>query len=296
MLMEPCAQFGPVEFRVLSFGSCRIVVWACNTALSRAALSFLLLSMSFPQMLLRATMSSRADSKDSVHKRDCYFIFDNGLHHNEATMLRCFQNELGEHIDKKVFRVYVGHDEDSVKKRKQLVRDTGVFEGVEYLNLITSDAFPSIPYIQRAVFKGSNRNNFLGDLTTPAISNLWHLTAQEKHECHGTFRVQADGQAADAAAGGSKVGSRGAEKRKADSMEPAFWHSRDPKVYHEMRVSYCLCAVIDFSMGSGDFALECAKSRVPYHGFALGEKHASLVKKRIVQEMLGRCGAGCGLF
>ena len=179
MLMEPCAQFGPVEFRVLSFGNCRTVVWACNTALSRAALSSLLLSMSFPQMLLRATMSSRDDSKDSVHARDCYFMFDNGLHHNEATMLRCFQNELGEHIDKKVFLVYVGHDEDSVKKRKQLVRDTGVFEGVEYLNLITNDAFPTIPLLQRAVFKGSNRNNFLGDLTTPAISNLWHLTAQE---------------------------------------------------------------------------------------------------------------------
>ena len=79
-------------------------------------------------------------------------------------------------------------------------------------------------------------------------------------------------------------------------MEPAFWHCRDPKMYQEMRVSYCLCAVIDFSMGSGDFALECAKARVPYHGFALSEKHASLVKKRIVQEMLGRCGAGCGLF
>ena len=235
------------------------------------------------QMLLRATMSSRSDSSDGVHGRDCYFLFDNGLHHNEPTILRCFQNEVGEAIDKKVFRIYVGHDEESMKRRKQLIRDTALFEGVEYLSLVTSEAFPTIPVLQRTIFRGSNRNNFLGDLITPPVNMLWHLTLQEKHECHGAFHV-AEGQSVDAGEV-QVVGNRG-EKRKADSREPAFWHCRDPNIYKEMRVSFCLCAVIDLSIGAGELALECVKARVPYHGFALSEMHATLVKKRLVQEIV----------
>ena len=233
-------------------------------------------------MLLRAVITSRDPAGDSLHPNDMYVLFDNSLHHNEATMLKCFITDAGEPIAKSSYRVYLVMDEDSLRKRRALVRDETHFDCIEYMSIVTLNQFPAgLATCKRIHYGGTNRSNRIGDVVMPEMDTLWHLTVKQKHELHGTYRVAVGGPTPGEAGPG-----RGAKRKSVDSRETAFWRSRPVKLLQELRHSYQLEGVIDFTIGDGAFALDCAKARVPYFGWCLTDVHAELVKGHLIKDPL----------
>ena len=97
----------------------------------------------------------------------------------------------------------------------------------------------------------------------------------------GTFRIAVGGQTP-----GEDGPGRGQKRKQADTVEPVFWHSRPAKLYEEMLHSYCLCAVIDCTLGDGELALVCARSRTPYFGVGLTTAHVAAVRDRLIDAVM----------
>ena len=184
---------------------------------------------------------------------------------------------------KEVKKIFISVDEDSLRKRKNLIRPGAVFDQVELLQIVTLREFATtLPFIKRKSFPGSNLGNKIGDVVLPDVDSLWQLTCKQKVELHGKFRVAVGGKTP-----GEEEGlGRGSKRTSVGSVEPVFWHARPLQLYEDLVHSYHCCAVVDLTAGDGSLAALCAKKRIPYVGFTLSDTHTELLKQRCITALL----------
>ena len=235
-------------------------------------------------MLLRAVLKCRDPEGpgDAVQPQDLFFIFDNGHMNTPTKVLSCFTNNDGDRVNTQVHKVHLTVDEDSLCNRKSLVR-TSVCEQVEVMHIITQKDFSNMgmPHVRRKHFNGSNFGTHLGNMILPSYATLWSESCKSKLELYGKYRVAVGGKTE-----GEDGPGRGVKRKDRTTIEPVFWHGRPSLLYDEILHSYRLDAIIDLSCGDGQLALTCARNRTPYFGFALTEKHATLLRDHLIEEIL----------
>jgi hypothetical protein len=236
-------------------------------------------------MLVRGFVASRVDGEEVVatefHEGDMVFTLDNCFHHHTKELLKCFQNDDGKIFEMQKKLVYVGIDEDSLRLRKGLVRPSTSFDCVEHMHILTAQDFSStITHVRRKHYTGSNISNKMGDVMLPGYDTLWSLPCRVKQDIHGQFRVACGGPTV-----GEEVGT-GVKRKTGATIEPVFWRSRPLKFYDSLISDYALSAIVDLTAADGTLMAHCAKERIPYFGFCLSERHAQLLKTRVVQQVL----------
>jgi len=233
-------------------------------------------------MLLRAIITSRDAGTDELHEGDMFFVIDNCFHHHTNQILKCFVDDNGNAMKRETRLIYVSLDEDSLRQRRGCIRPGTSFDCVEHMTIVTKNDFvQTIPHCRRRHYAGTNIGNKLGDVVLPAYDTLWSLPCRLKNEIHGPFRVACGGVAAD----DERVGT-GAKRKTLATVEPVFWRSRPTRFYESIVADYKISSIIDLTPGDGTAMTYCAKERIPYFGWALTATHASLLKQRVIQQVM----------
>jgi hypothetical protein len=234
-------------------------------------------------MLLRGLMTSRGEPGDELDDGDMVFVTDNCEHHHLPALMKCFINDGGNPVPKKIKLIYVMYDEDSLRQRKGCVRPGTSFDCVEHMNIVTKNDFTqTLPHCKRLHYGGSNISNKIGDVVLANYEALWSLPCKLKYDIHGAFRIACGGPTADEEGPG-----RGNKRKTVHTVEPVFWRGRPVKFYQTLISDYKLeKGIIDLTAGDGTFMIHCAKERIPYLGFTLSEAHSKALKQRATQMLL----------
>ena len=131
------------------------------------------------------------------------------------------------------FRIVVCQTQDTLRARKSVARGINAIDQVENLTLYSLRTLDDLPQRRRKHFSGTNHGNKIGDLTVPAVDELWLASKEEREKVLGNALKQVGGPTP-----GVEVG-RGNAKDKKDT-DPIWHHTMDKKFYKECAWSYCL--------------------------------------------------------
>ena len=122
--------------------------------------------------------------------------------------------------EKNQHRVHLTYDEDSLRARKVVVRQSVLFEHIEDMRLITRLEYGEcgLPTVRRRNYKGTNMGNNMGNIELPDYALLWQLSNKQKHEVYGPKRTPTGGKVE----GEEGVG-RGHSARTPQTVEPVIW-------------------------------------------------------------------------
>ena len=175
--------------------------------------------------LLRSIIQTRNSAAATAETaelglHDIFFLFDNMHPHNMQKLLQCFVDGNNVAVEKHQHRVHLTYDEDSLRARKAVVRQSVLFEQIEDMRLITRLEYGNtgLPMVRRRNYKGTNMGNKMGDIVLPNYALLWQMSATQKLEVHGPKCVQVGGKVE----GQEDVG-RGHKPRTPNSVEPVIW-------------------------------------------------------------------------
>ena len=140
--------------------------------------------------------------------------------------------------------------------------------------------FPSPrPEVQARKFvPGTTRGNVIGPLSKTCWNDpllTWTLCYKQKKAVYSAANLPLPGGSCDAEhAKDPPV--------KNDDRVPVFFHESTPLVAHELLHALQGKAILDFSPGSGAWAMAAIRARVPYTGVAMTETRKALLTKRLV--------------
>ena len=155
-----------------------------------------------------------------MRRHDIFFVFDNMHPHNMQKLLQCFVDGNNVAVEKHQHKVHLTYDEDSLRARKAVVRQSVLFEQIEDMRIVTRLEYGEIglPMVRRRNFHGTNMGNNMGDIVLPNYALLWQLSMKQKIEVFGAKRMPVGGKAE----GEEGVG-RGHHTRTPQTVEPVIW-------------------------------------------------------------------------
>ena len=112
--------------------------------------------------LLRAIIQTRSTSTSGeaaeLGRHDIFFLFDNMCPHNMQKLLQCFVDGNNVAVEKNQHKVHLTYDEDSLRARKAVVRQSVLFEQIEDMRLITHLEYGDcgLPVVRRRSYNGTN--------------------------------------------------------------------------------------------------------------------------------------------
>ena len=163
-------------------------------------------------------------------------------------------------------------EEESLRKRKKLVRGTACLRQTEGLHFVHAGAL-TLPERASKHYQGSNRGTMLGPVKLDDYANEWTATVKEKKTIYGKrFRI---------AVGGRTTKGEAAVKRMDCDREPVFFNALPATFYEDLTHRFFASNVIDMTIGPGIFAEVCLKNRIGYFGIAFTDVHAQCVIKRL---------------
>ena len=133
-----------------------------------------------------------------------------------------------------------------------------------------------LPRRKRAHFSNTNYSDCLGPIVPDCWDDedMWSLSRKEKKAVFGASRVQVGGNPA--------PGLPTVSKWKTQEKEPVFFHQKPWKLADELVYDYFGRAIVDFSPGSGSWALVAVQRRLPYVAVCSTAEHVSGLQQHLV--------------
>ena len=178
------------------------------------------------------------------------------------------------------FKHLVTYTHESAEKRMERASKNN-------LQLHESVSFISVNELQfkvqpRLVTSGTTRGNVLGPFSRPSWSDsseTWLLPHATKKSIFGKDNMPLPG-------GPCPIAHESSTALKKDEMAPVFFHEA-PSVLASELIHYVQArAVVDLTPGSGHWALQCIRSRIPYCGVCMTDAHKDLLFKKLVSRTL----------
>ena len=126
-----------------------------------------------------------------------------------------------------MFSIVVCRTQDTLRARKSVARGINAIDQVENLTLYSLRTLDDLPQRRRKHFSGTSHGNKIGDLTVPAVDELWLAPKEEREKVLGNALKQVGGPTP-----GVEVGRGNAAKDKKDT-DPIWHHTMDKKFYKE---------------------------------------------------------------
>lgn len=235
-------------------------------------------------LLARSKVHTNAFVVENLQPDDLWIVFDGGRAGYTDTKLfgGLRHSGTGQPLKKAKSYLTMTYDEDSVTE------NVGRFSSIASMPLVEVAHFASLeelnlPKRKRLHHTGSNLSNHIGPIhVTPWTDQMltWHLSKKAKTSVLGRFIIPT----------GSGVDSEStvvdtADKFKNQLTEPVFFHTKPVNFADDIIHSYFGRAVIDFTPGSGIWALACIRRRVPYVGIVGSDVHRNELQKWLVQQI-----------
>ncbi|CAK9010328.1 unnamed protein product [Durusdinium trenchii] len=227
------------------------------------------------QRLLNAVLSTRADG--DLAEGDVLIAIDGGREQDWAAknIIKFLPSKKYETCKHTICYTF-----DSVEKRMERASKSplSLFESAWFI----SHNELSIKVQPRLVTSGNTRGNVLGPFTKPSWvdgTETWLLPATVKRAVFGKDNLPLPG-------GACPVEHEKEAAPKSAELVPVFFHDSPQSVSAELLHYVQGRAVIDMTPGTGHWALQCIRKRVPYCGFCLSEKHRELLQKKLISRTL----------
>lgn len=203
---------------------------------------------------------------------DCYLLFDGFKHGNEAALHAPFKTVGGKALPYKKTAMYVQYDEDSVSKRKSLVR--GGLDCLEFMHVVSAGQLHTTGIDRpRLHYAGTTRSNVIGPVAVQPHDQMTRTTFANKKKLMGPARFEV----------GGKTEGLGVKpvKREPEDMEPLAYHGNPPEFYESLGHTFDVAAWIDLTALDLCLASVAVHTRTPYFGVCCTEAHQSFFQEKL---------------
>ena len=182
---------------------------------------------------------------------------------------------------------FVVYTQESLSQRFERMHSSKPLEQMETV-LYLGSRYPTFRYAPRKLApKQSTRGNVLGPLDKPSLADsdsTWQVQWGDKKEMYGANNLPLPGGANPGKE--TKADQDSKTPTKKTDIVPAFYHEGPAALATELAHTVDAMAIIDLTPGSGHWALEAVRLKVPYIGFAFTEKHVAMLYAKLRSRLL----------
>lgn len=239
--------------------------------------------------LCSAVIEARSGPNGGVPPGDIIFLFDGGRPGLMVQYLVPWKSVNGkrEHFRKPFYMMF---DEESVKRRRCLVRGCGVLGQIEGLSTLTQQIL-DVPERSRKHYHGTNKGDVICPVVLPCWDQAWCMSFKEKKKLLGKARVAVGGPTERDDAGDDKdddvdkkiddnaippvvnMASQAIDGRHDNNIEPLCYLNYPEELYDELTASFYVRDWIDLNVGDGTLAWHCVRQPSCHPARAFCEGH-----------------------
>ena len=246
---------------------------------------------SMVQATLDARRAARAVETQCIMPGDMWMFFDGSRpgHHYMFNNKLFVDEESGVQLQKVLRQLRIEYLESSVAERRAYCRRAvASLKSNETAYIITND-FVRLPQKKKKHFSGTNLGSSLVEVPLASAKETWKLQREAKKDIYGKYQVAVGGKESDAEDDDELMMDETTKKQqKVDPREevPVFYWQPSSLLCDEILHMYSVCAIIDLTAGSGQWALAALKNNIPYFGVVLTPSHLKSLREWLITAVL----------
>jgi hypothetical protein len=247
---------------------------------------------SMVQATLDARRSTRSEMSPCIMPGDMWMFFDGSrAGHSYMFNNKVFvDEESGTSLPKVARQLRIEYLESAVAERRSYCRRAvASLKSNEIAHIITHD-FVRLPQKKKKHFSGTNLGSSLVDVPLASAKETWQMSREAKKDIYGKYQVAVGGKDSDGDDDEAEtmMDETPKKQQKLDIKEevPVFYWQPSGLLCEEILHMYSICAIIDLTAGSGQWALAALKNNIPYFGVVLTASHLTSLREWLISSVL----------